>query len=95
MSAALIAAAAAAAIVTVVSVIAFAKMPALLIWAAFIGWASYDHSGANAQAFVRSSAGLIFGVVMAWAVVTVSVSGSFRPAHGLRRPVPRLHRSRL
>jgi hypothetical protein len=35
------------------------------VWAAFIGWASYDHSGASTQAVVRSSAALVFGVVMA------------------------------
>jgi hypothetical protein len=41
------------------------------VWAAFIGWASYDHSGASPQAAVRSSAALVFGVVMAWMVAIV------------------------
>jgi hypothetical protein len=36
----LIAAAAAAAIVAAAAVLAFSRMPGLLVWAAFIGWAS-------------------------------------------------------
>jgi hypothetical protein len=46
------------------------------VWAAFIGWASYDHSGASTQAVVRSSAALVFGVVMAWMVAIVVVTGA-------------------
>jgi hypothetical protein len=72
----LTAAAIAAAIVTAVAVLAFSLMPGLLVWAAFIGWASYDHSGADAQAALRSSAGLVFGVVMAWAVALMVASGA-------------------
>lgn len=71
-----VAAAAAAAIVAAVAVLAFSLLPDLLVWAAFIGWASYDHSGANSQALLRSSAGLVFGVVMAWIVVIAVASGS-------------------
>ena len=67
----LTAAALAAALVAAASVLAFSAMPALLVWAAFIGWASYDHSGATLQAALRSSAALVFGVVMAWAVALV------------------------
>jgi hypothetical protein len=62
------AAAAAAAIVAAGAVLGFSRAPNLLVWAAFIGWASYDHSGANPQALLRSSAGLLFGVIMACAV---------------------------
>jgi hypothetical protein len=72
----LTAAAVAAAIVTAIVVLAFSRMPDLLVWAAFIGWASYDHSGANAQALLRSSAGLVLGVVMAWTVALVVASGT-------------------
>jgi hypothetical protein len=51
-------------------------MPHLFVWAAFIGWASYDHSGATAQAALRSSAALVFGVIMAWAVALVVAAGT-------------------
>jgi Protein of unknown function (DUF1097) len=71
----LAAAALAAALVAAASVLAFSAMPALFVWAAFIGWASYDHSGATLQAALRSSAALIFGVVMAWAVAVVVAAG--------------------
>ena len=67
----LTAAALAAALVAAAAVLAFSAMPALLIWAAFIGWASYDHSGATPRAALRSSAALVFGVVMAWAVALI------------------------
>ena len=67
----LTASALAAALVAAASVLAFARYPGLIVWAAFIGWASYDHSGATAHAAVRSSAGLIFGTVMAWLVAIV------------------------
>jgi hypothetical protein len=67
----LIATALAAALVAAATVLAFAQMPDLLVWAAFIGWASYDHSGADRQAAVRSSACLVFGVIMAWVVALI------------------------
>jgi hypothetical protein len=72
----LTAAALAAALVAAASVLAFLAMPALLIWAAFVGWASYDHSGATLRAALRSSAALVFGVVMAWAVAIVVAAGT-------------------
>jgi hypothetical protein len=65
----------AAAIIAGASVLAFSYLPALLVWAAFIGWASYDHSGANRRAALRSSAALVFGVIMAWLVALVAASG--------------------
>jgi hypothetical protein len=52
-------------------VLAFSEVPALFVWAAFIGWASYDHSGGTAQAAMRSSAAMILGVIMAWLVALV------------------------
>src|SRR5215475_943320 len=73
----LTAAALAAALVAAASVLVFAAMPQLFVWAAFIGWASYDHSGATPQAALRSSAALVFGVVMAWAVAIVVAAGTF------------------
>src|SRR5262245_61236310 len=66
----------AAALVAAAAVFAFAAVPGLLVWAAFIGWASYDHSGATAQAALRSSSALVFGFVMAWAVAIVVAAGA-------------------
>ena len=71
----LTAAALAAALIAAASVLAFSAMHVLFVWAAFIGWASYDHSGATLQAALRSSAALVFGVVMAWAVAIVVAAG--------------------
>jgi hypothetical protein len=68
----------AAAIIAAVSVLSFAQLPSLFVWAAFIGWASYDHSGATSQAALRSTAALIFGVVMAW-LVAVLVTARLLP----------------
>jgi hypothetical protein len=65
----------AAAILAAASVLVFSLTPHLFVWAAFIGWASYDHSGATAQAAVRSSAALVFGVMMAWGVAAAAASG--------------------
>jgi hypothetical protein len=69
------AAALAAALVAAAAVLAFSQLPDLCVWAAFIGWASYDHSGATAVAAARSSAALVFGVVMAWAVACAVAAG--------------------
>jgi hypothetical protein len=68
-------AALAATIVTAGAVLASARMPDLLVWAAFIGWASYDHSGANRPGMLRSFAGMLFGVILAWAVGVFVASG--------------------
>lgn len=66
----------AAAIIAAAAVLAFSYLPSLLVWAAFIGWASYDHSGANPKAAWQSSAALVFGVVMAWIVAIVVAAGA-------------------
>jgi hypothetical protein len=71
----LTAAALAAALVAAASILAFSAMPHLFVWAAFIGWASYDHSGATPRAALRSSAALVFGVVMAWVVAIIVAAG--------------------
>src|SRR5215475_5366748 len=72
-------AAVAAALVAAASVLAFSELPALFVWAAFIGWASYDHSGATVQAAMRSSAALVFGVAMAWLVAVVVTASVLLP----------------
>jgi len=74
----LIAGSLAAALLAALTVWAFAHLPGIWVWAAFIGWASYDHSGANRKAFVTSSICMVFGVVMAWLVALV-VAGSLLP----------------
>jgi Protein of unknown function (DUF1097) len=68
----------AAALVAAASVLAFSQVPALFVWAAFLGWASYDHSGATTQAAFRSSAALAFGVAMAW-LVAILVAANVLP----------------
>ncbi len=60
-----------ASILAGLSVWIFAQLPGLWVWAAFIGWASYDQSGANRMALVTSSTSMVFGVVMAWLVAVV------------------------
>ena len=67
-----------AAVIAGITVWTFAHLPGLWVWAAFIGWASYDHSGANRKALFTSSACSVFGVVMAWLVALV-VAGSVIP----------------
>jgi len=76
MKSSLIAAAIAAALVAAFAVIVFSQWSNLLVWAAFIGWASYDLSGDNRQAALRSSACLVFGAAMAWAVAAVVATGT-------------------
>ena len=66
----------AAALISGAAVIGFSYVPALFVWAAFIGWASYDHSGANWRAALQSSAALVFGVVMAWLVAISAAAGA-------------------
>ena len=44
----------------------------LLVWAMFVGWASYDHSGAKRQAAIDGTAGMVFGAVMGWLVSVAS-----------------------
>ena len=53
----------------------FSQLSGLFVWVSFIGWASYDHSGANLKGLLRSSAGLVFGVMIAWCVVIAVASG--------------------
>jgi Protein of unknown function (DUF1097) len=59
------------------TVLAFSGLPGLWVWAAFVGWASYDHSGANRKALLTSSICMVFGVVMAWLVAIVVAGGVF------------------
>jgi hypothetical protein len=67
-----------AAIIAGITVWAFAHLPGLWVWAAFVGWASYDQSGADRKALFTSSTCMVFGVVMAWLVALV-VAGDVVP----------------
>jgi hypothetical protein len=71
----LIAGALSAAIVAGVTVWTFAQLPGLWVWAAFVGWASYDNSGADRKALFTSSTCVVFGTVMAWLVALVVAGG--------------------
>jgi hypothetical protein len=64
-----------AAIVAGVTVAIFSQLAGLWVWAAFIGWASYDQSGEDRRALLTSSTCLVFGVVMAWLVALTVASG--------------------
>lgn len=46
----------------------FLQYPGLLLWAAFIGWASFAQCGGNNAALKKSVACNLFGVAMAWLV---------------------------
>ena len=63
-----------AAIIAGITVWAFGHLPGLWVWAAFVGWASYDQSGADRKALFTSSTCMVFGVVMAWLVALVVAS---------------------
>ena len=57
------------------AVLFFAHLTGLWVWAAFVGWASYDQSGADRRALFTSSVCMVFGVVMAWLVALVVAAG--------------------
>jgi hypothetical protein len=65
-----------AAIVAGATVAVFSQLTGLWVWAAFIGWASYDQSGENRRAFITSSISMVFGVVMAWLVALTVAAGA-------------------
>lgn len=65
----------AAAVLAALTVWLFTRVPGLWVWGAFIGWASYDQSGANRRALLTSSVCMVFGVVMAWLVALTVASG--------------------
>ena len=71
----LVAGALSAAVLAGVAVGIFASLSGLWVWAAFIGWASYDQSGADRKALLTSSICMAFGVVMAWLVALTVAKG--------------------
>ncbi len=72
---ALIANAIAGSLIATVAVWAFLQFPGLLVWAAFIGWASFFHSGGDLPALKKSVICSVFGILMAWSVAMVVASG--------------------
>lgn len=78
----IIAYALAGSVISSLAVWGFLQFPGLLVWAAFIGWASFHHCGADKAAVKRSLTCNIFGVVIAW-LVALLVAGNVLPV-----PVP-------
>lgn len=73
-----------AAVLAGMAVWMFARLSRPWVWAAFVGWASYDQSGADRSALFTSSSCMVFGVVMAWLVAVVVASAAtccYRPRH--------------
>jgi Protein of unknown function (DUF1097) len=70
-----VAAAVAAAVLAGASVWVFAQASYLLIWAAFIGWASFDSNGVGRKGAVVSTGSMLFGVGMAWLVALTAAAG--------------------
>ena len=73
----LIAGALSASVLAGATVWIFASLSGLWVWGAFIGWASYDQSGANPSALFTSSTCMAFGVVMTWLVALVVAAAVF------------------
>ena len=46
----------------------------VLVWAGFVGWGCFFHSGGDDQALVKTIAGNIYGVVIAWIALLVIVN---------------------
>ncbi len=71
------------ALIAAVAVWVFLQYPGLLLWAAFIGWASFHHSGGDNAALKKSVVCSTFGVSMCWIVAMVVATG----VTGLPAPV--------
>lgn len=63
-------------IIASVATWAFLQFPGLLIWGAFIGWASFLHTGGTKQVFASVLTSLYFGSFMAWLFACI-VTGNF------------------
>src|SRR5260370_2611636 len=69
----------------------------VLVWAGFIGWGCFFHSGANTNALVKTIVGNAYGALVAWvalliiANVPVPGSGAVWPAIPLPLPCFFLH----
>lgn len=61
---------------------AFLQFPGLLIWAAFIGWAGFLHSGGTRAMIKMTVSCMAFGVAMAW-LFAMLIAGGY-----IHLPVP-------
>ena len=59
-------------------------MPSYLIWAAFIAWACYFHTGGNTEALKKTIICNIFGAVCAWVAALLLTSRASRSGGGRR-----------
>ena len=46
----------------------------VLVWAGFVGWGCFFHSGGDDQALVKTIVGNIYGVVIAWIALLIIVN---------------------
>jgi hypothetical protein len=62
----------------------------VLVWAGFIGWGCFFHSGANNNALVKTIVGNAYGALVAWVALLIIVNvpapglGAVWPADRLR-----------
>lgn len=61
----------AGAAVAALSTWAFLQFPGLFIWAAFIGWAAFAHSGGTLDVLPKVVSALMAGVMIAWVVAMI------------------------
>jgi hypothetical protein len=47
--------------------------PYLIVWAGFIAWACYFHSGGDTQALIKTIAGNVYGAIVGWVALLVIV----------------------
>ena len=48
----------------------------VLVWAGFVGWGCFFHSGGDDKALVKTIAGNVYGVVIAWIALLIIVNVS-------------------
>jgi hypothetical protein len=49
----------------------------LLVWAGFIAWGCFFHTGGDQKALVKTICGNIYGVIVAWIALLIIVKGGF------------------
>jgi hypothetical protein len=57
----------------------------VLVWAGFIAWGCYFHSGANSNALTKTITGTIYGAIIGWIALLIIVNVSV-PALGVIWP---------
>jgi len=61
----------------------FLTAGSILIWAAFIGWASFFHCGGDQNALKKTIVGNLFGVIVAWVAALVITKAGLAESLGL------------